>query len=49
MSLLNFVPKSNTTDTIQKRINTLNKRHNKNEINVEDFLNALSLLIVQKK
>ncbi len=42
-------PKSNVTDAIQKRIDTLNERYNKNEIDVEDFLNALSLLIAQKK
>ncbi len=43
-----FLPKSNVTDAIQKRIDTLNERYSKNEINIEDFLNALSLLIAQK-
>ncbi len=43
-----FLPKSNATDAIQKRIDILDERYNKNEINVEDFLNALSLLIAQK-
>jgi hypothetical protein len=29
-------------------MDTLNERYNNNEINVEEFLNALSLLIAQK-
>jgi hypothetical protein len=42
-------PKSNFTDAIQKRMDTLNEQYDKKEINVEELLNGLSMLIPKKK
>lgn len=42
-------PKSTVADAMQKRINVLNERYNNKEINAEELLNALSLVIANKK
>jgi hypothetical protein len=42
-------PKSTAADMIQKRIDTLNKRYENEEINVEELLVGLSSLIAKKK
>ncbi len=41
--------KSNSTDAIQKQMDVLNERYDKNEIDVEELLNGLPLLIAKKK
>lgn len=41
--------KSDSTDVFQQRINTLNKRYDNKEIDVEELLSSLSLLVTKKK
>ncbi len=45
---VNLRPNSGSTNTIQKRIDTLMVRYNNNDINDEQLLDNLSLLIARK-